>query len=87
MEGCKSFLVPFFDREHRTADFTFRICYNECDEAEGAGEGMEKKLFFFDIDGTLTDRSTGQVVPSAKRALELLEEQGHFLDCYGTCAL
>lgn len=57
----------------------FRICYNECDEAEGAGEGMEKKLFFFDIDGTLTDRSTGQVVPSAKRALELLEEQGHFV--------
>ena len=40
---------------------------------------MEKKLFFFDIDGTLTDRSTGQVVPSAKRALELLEEQGHFV--------
>ena len=31
---------------------------------------MEKKLFFFDIDGTLTDRSTGQVVPSAKRARE-----------------
>lgn len=40
---------------------------------------MEKRLFFFDIDGTLTDRRTGQVVPSAKRALELLEENGHFV--------
>jgi Cof subfamily protein (haloacid dehalogenase superfamily) len=40
---------------------------------------MEKKLFFFDIDGTLTDRRTGQVVPSAKRALELLEANGHFV--------
>ncbi|GAA2938277.1 HAD-IIB family hydrolase [Enterococcus raffinosus] len=40
---------------------------------------MEKKLFFFDIDGTLTDRRTGQVVPSAKRALELLEEKDHFV--------
>ncbi|MDT2822434.1 HAD family hydrolase [Enterococcus devriesei] len=40
---------------------------------------MEKKVFFFDIDGTLTDRKTGQVVPSAKRALELLEKNGHFV--------
>lgn len=24
---------------------------------------MEKKYFFFDIDGTLTDRSTGKIVP------------------------
>ena len=27
---------------------------------------MEKKYFFFDIDGTLTDRSTGKIVPSAR---------------------
>lgn len=40
---------------------------------------MEKKLFFFDIDGTLTDRRTGQVVPSAQRTLELLEAKGHFV--------
>ncbi|MDT2397800.1 HAD family hydrolase [Enterococcus avium] len=40
---------------------------------------MEKKLFFFDIDGTLTDRRTGQVVPSAQRTLELLEGNGHFV--------
>lgn len=40
---------------------------------------MENKLFFFDIDGTLTDRRTGKIVPSAKRALELLEENGHFV--------
>lgn len=40
---------------------------------------MEKKLFFFDIDGTLTDRRTGQVVPSAQRTLERLEANGHFV--------
>lgn len=40
---------------------------------------MEKKLFFFDIDGTLTDRKTRQVVPSARKALKLLEENGHFV--------
>ncbi|MDT2661229.1 HAD family hydrolase [Enterococcus hulanensis] len=40
---------------------------------------MEKKLFFFDIDGTLTDRKTREIVPSAKRALELLQENGHFV--------
>lgn len=34
---------------------------------------MEKKYFFFDIDGTLTDRSTGKIVPSAREALDRLE--------------
>ena len=34
---------------------------------------MEKKYFFFDIDGTLTDRSTGKIVPSAREALDCLE--------------
>ncbi len=38
-----------------------------------------KKYFFFDIDGTLTDRSTGQIVPSAKEAIEKLREAGHFV--------
>ena len=40
---------------------------------------MKKKYCFFDIDGTLTDRSTNKVVPSALEALEKLEENGHFV--------
>lgn len=40
---------------------------------------MEKKYLFFDIDGTLTDRATGGIVPSAKDALQRLEENGHFV--------
>lgn len=35
---------------------------------------MEKKYLFFDIDGTLTNRATGGIVPSAKEALQRLEE-------------
>ena len=31
---------------------------------------MEKKYLFFDIDGTLTNRATGGIVPSAKEALQ-----------------
>ena len=38
---------------------------------------MEKKYLFFDIDGTLTNRATGGIVPSAKEALQRLEENGH----------
>ena len=40
---------------------------------------MEKKYLFFDIDGTLTDRSTGEIVTSAREALPRLEENGHFV--------
>ena len=40
---------------------------------------MEKKYFFFDIDGTLTDRSTGKMVPSAALALDKLSRAGHFV--------
>lgn len=40
---------------------------------------MNKKYFFFDIDGTLTDRSTGKIVPSAQQALNELQENGHFV--------
>ncbi len=40
---------------------------------------MEKKYLFFDIDGTLTDRSTGKVVPSALEAIKRLEANGHFV--------
>ena len=40
---------------------------------------MQKKYFFFDIDGTLTDRNTGQIVPSAREALDKLRAAGHFV--------
>lgn len=33
---------------------------------------MEKKYFFFDIDGTLTDNATKQIVPSAVQAIQKL---------------
>lgn len=39
---------------------------------------MEKKYFFFDIDGTLTDRSTGKIVPSAREALDLFRSKWTF---------
>lgn len=40
---------------------------------------MRKKHFFFDIDGTLTIRETGQMVPSAAEAVRRLEKAGHFV--------
>ena len=40
---------------------------------------MSKKFFFFDIDGTLTDRTTGKIVPSAAAAVKKLREAGHFV--------
>ena len=40
---------------------------------------MEKKYFFFDIDGTLTDFATNQIVPSAEKAIQKLLEAGHFV--------
>ncbi|MDO4466810.1 MAG: HAD family hydrolase [Bacillota bacterium] len=40
---------------------------------------MQKKYFFFDIDGTLTDRKTGKIVPSAQQALIELQQAGHFV--------
>lgn len=40
---------------------------------------MGRKFFFFDIDGTLTDRKTGLIVPSAAEALQKLREAGHFV--------
>ena len=40
---------------------------------------MKKKYFFFDIDGTLTDRATGKTVPSAREAVGKLMDAGHFV--------
>ncbi len=41
-------------------------------------DNMEKKYFFFDIDGTLTDSSTGRSCQVQER-LERLEANGHFV--------
>lgn len=40
---------------------------------------MDKKYFFFDIDGTLTDNATKEVVPSVVEAVRKLQEAGHFV--------
>lgn len=40
---------------------------------------MNRKYFFFDIDGTLTDIKTKKIVPSALKALRELEANGHFV--------
>ena len=44
---------------------------------------MRKKYFFFDIDGTLTNDQTKQIIPSSQLALQKLEEAGHFV-CIAT---
>jgi len=40
---------------------------------------MDRKYFFFDIDGTLTDIKTHKIVPSALVSLRELELKGHFV--------
>lgn len=40
---------------------------------------MNKKYFFFDIDGTLTNKYTKEVIPSALKALDMLQKNGHFV--------
>ncbi len=40
---------------------------------------MNKKYFFFDIDGTLTDLKTKKIVPSALETLKQLQANGHFV--------
>ena len=44
---------------------------------------MDKKYFFFDIDGTLTNKETGEIVESAKMTIQQLQAQGHFV-CIAT---
>lgn len=40
---------------------------------------MDRKFFFFDIDGTLTDDATKEIVPSALEAVVKLQQAGHFV--------
>ena len=40
---------------------------------------MNKKIVFFDIDGTLLDESTGTIPESCKKALKLAQDNGHIL--------
>ena len=44
---------------------------------------MKKKYFFFDIDGTLTNKKTGEIVESAKQTIKKLQDNGHFV-CIAT---
>ena len=47
---------------------------------------MEKKYLFFDIDGTLTDRATGEIVPSATGRAHSRQKTLHWLwlvSCHG----
>lgn len=47
---------------------------------------MDKKILFFDIDGTLIDEKTDMVPESAIQALKIVHEQGHYLFlCSGRC--
>src|SRR5690554_1465745 len=41
------------------------------------GDYMEKKLFLFDVDGTLFDNARKQVRPLTVKALQALKEKGH----------
>lgn len=40
---------------------------------------MNRKYFFFDIDGTLTIKETGEVLPSVLETIKKLKEKGHFV--------
>ena len=40
---------------------------------------MNKKIVFFDIDGTLLDEHTGTIPESCKKAIELAQNNGHIL--------
>jgi len=48
-------------------------------KAMKAQDPKRRRYFFFDIDGTLTNDATKQVVPSAVEALHALQKAGHFV--------
>ena len=59
--------------------FWYRSIMKNCADLQLEIDKKCIKNLFFDIDGTLTDRATGEIVPSAKEALQRLEENGHFV--------
>lgn len=44
---------------------------------EGMTVHPDRKMFFFDIDGTLIDTPTHQIPESAVRAIQRLRQNGH----------
>ena len=40
---------------------------------------MERKIAFFDIDGTLTSELDGSVLPSTKNAIKKARNNGHIM--------
>lgn len=40
--------------------------------------GMNKKIIFFDIDGTVLDERTGKILPSTIAAIQKARENGHY---------
>lgn len=44
---------------------------------------MKKKYIFFDIDGTLTNKATGELIESAMTTIKKLQDNGHFV-CIAT---
>lgn len=68
--GCATSFAPYLaDKEqiHQAYALLYKLYHHH------------KRYFFFDIDGTLTNDATKQVVPSALKALKKLKDAGHFV--------
>lgn len=68
--GCATSFAPYL-ADKKQIDQAYALLYKLYHH--------HKRYFFFDIDGTLTDNLTKQVVPSALKALKKLQEAGHFV--------
>ena len=75
--------VDFFAHSGYMCICILRFCgigyFFESIVCDKRGIDPDKKYFFFDIDGTLTDKATGKIVPSAQIALDELQKAGHFV--------
>lgn len=67
------------NNQNRVIDGDFPGSYNEERQRKGKGRGMEKKLLFFDIDGTLISEKTGKLPESTREALKEAKNQGCLL--------
>lgn len=68
--GCATSFAPYL-ADKKQIDNAYALLYKLYHH--------HKRYFFFDIDGTLTDNTTKQVVPSALKALKKLQDAGHFV--------